>query len=255
MAHNRDYGRLARIGLGTPQANPTAEVEFGMLLPAGVSMLTTRLTSRGEPEQRLLDYFTGLAPALASFDTLKLDAFAFACTGSSYLLDPTAEREQIDRLEQQHGHPIITAATAIRDALAFLGAQSIALACPYPQWLLDRAYRYWQSTGLQIVDSMSVQPEAGDTRSIYALQGATATRQIERKLKPAAADIILIAGTGMPGLQAIIDLQQATGKPTLTSNLCLAWSSLRKASVPAGERAADRRFPLLSGWQSAIRQL
>ena len=53
--NQREYGRRGRIGLVTPQANPTAEPEISLLLPDGVSLLSARCTSRGEPEQRFLN--------------------------------------------------------------------------------------------------------------------------------------------------------------------------------------------------------
>ena len=39
------YGSLGRIGIGTPQANPTVEAEFGDPAAARCSMHVTRLTS------------------------------------------------------------------------------------------------------------------------------------------------------------------------------------------------------------------
>lgn len=51
--------------------------------------------------------------------------------------NPTVEPEI--GLQQQFGYPVITATTAIRQALQFLGAKRIALGCPYPTWLLKRS--------------------------------------------------------------------------------------------------------------------
>ena len=68
--HDRDYGRLGRIGLLTPQANPTAEPEMRLLLPAGVTLLTGRCTSAAaEPGERFLEYLRRLDRTLDGFDT------------------------------------------------------------------------------------------------------------------------------------------------------------------------------------------
>ena len=93
--YDRDYGRYGRIGLVTPQANPTAEPEIGLLLPAGVSLIATRCTSGGDPAQRFRDYLEQLPDTLLSFDTLPLDAACFACTASSYLVEPARETEWV----------------------------------------------------------------------------------------------------------------------------------------------------------------
>jgi len=253
--YDRDYGRLGRIGLVTPQANPTAEPEMQLLLPAGVSLLSARCTSKGEPRERFLNYLTRLDEPLASFDTLALDAVAFACTASSYLVDPGDEQRKISALQAQFGYPVVTAAGAIHQALQFLGAKSLAIACPYPEWLFEQAVAFWEGRGYRVLSAISIQADMEDTRAIYELSGAAAAEQIGRTFAGLNADVVLITGTGMPGLQAVVDIQRMTGKPALNSNLCLAWACLQAANIPGGERQPSREFPLLGGWADGIRKL
>ncbi|HMB59831.1 MAG TPA: hypothetical protein VKN35_07960 [Xanthomonadales bacterium] len=251
----RDYGRHAHIGVLTPQANPTVEPELGLLFPAGVSMLTTRCTSKGAPRQRLLDYIHQAEQFLETFDTLELDAAAFACTASSYLLEPDEEDQLLKRLEERFGYPMITASAAIGGALNYLGAERIALACPYPEWLHELSQTYWKQQGFHIAASLSVQPEMGDTRAIYDICGSEAGEQIATALEGIKADVIVITGTGMPALKAIVELQDRFGVPVFNSNLALAWSSLRAAGVPLNERSPDQAFPLLGGWAEQLGSL
>ena len=253
--YERDYGRLGRIGLVTPQANPTAEPEIRLLLPAGVSMHTSRCTSRAEPRKRFVDYFYGLGDTVDTFDTLRLDALAFACTASSYLIGEAEESRATDDLEKRYGYPIITAAAAIRRALRFLDADSIALACPYPEWLFIKAREYWKNSGFRLERASSLQPGMGDTRAIYEISGSRAASALIEEMNGTGADVIVITGTGMPGLQAIVDLQASTGKPVVSSNLCLAWACLRSAGIALGQRAPTGAFPLLGGWQDEVRSL
>ena len=230
--YDRDYGRLGRIGLLTPQANPTAEPEMALLLPDAVTLLTSRCTSRGGSRERFLGYFEKMDRTLAAFDTLRLDAAGFACTASSYLVDRGDEARKCRELETVFGYPIVTAAAAIGRALRFLGAESIALACPYPNWLFERAVDFWKTGGYRVEASLSLQPQMEDTRAIYEVSGADAGGSIARAFEGTDADVLLITGTGMPGLQALADLQRLTGKPALNSNLCLA--------MPAGGRHSAR---------------
>ena len=78
------YARNGLLGVLTPQANTTVEPEFSILLPPGAAMLTARVA--------------GLDETCAQFANAPLGAFAFACTGSSYLVGPKAEDAAVARL-------------------------------------------------------------------------------------------------------------------------------------------------------------
>jgi maleate isomerase len=218
-------------------------------------MLVNRLVSQGEPRQRFLDYFRQLETTLQGYDSLKLDVAGFACTASSYLLEEGEEEHHCTDLQAKFGYPVITAAAAIRNALKHLKATRIALACPYPDWLLQHAVSFWSQQGFDIAASFSAQPQMDDTRAIYKLNSEQASQQIATALQGVECDVIVITGTGLPSLQAICDLQQQFGVPVINSNLALAWACLSAAEVPLGDRAPEASFPLLGGWQSLIKQL
>src|SRR5690606_16258033 len=126
--HDREYGARAVIGVAVPQANPTVEPEIGTLMPAGVNLVATRLTSQSsEPRERLLQYESSFHAATADFDTLKLDAYGFACTGASYLVGAAAEDRRTAELSQSVGYPVLSAAQAIRAAFARLNVRRMAM--------------------------------------------------------------------------------------------------------------------------------
>ena len=63
-----EYAPKGLVGLLTPQANTTAEIEFNALMPLGVSSLVARMTSRCSTlEARLLEYFDQLDLTLEQF--------------------------------------------------------------------------------------------------------------------------------------------------------------------------------------------
>ncbi len=249
---NRDYGRLARFGVATPQANPTVEPELQRLLPPGSSLLATRLTSGGEPRQRFLNYWLQLPQSIASFDTLTLDAFGYACTASNYLIEREQQCDALAEIQQRCPYPICTAADAIEAALKHLRAQRIALACPYPAWLLDAAVTYWRGCGFDIVQADSLQPDTRDTRSIYRLTSEEAGQFLESIWRDTEADAYVITGTGMPSLRVIADLQPQLPGPVLSSNLCLAWQLLQVSETALGRHAPDNTYPLLAGWPATL---
>ena len=149
-AIRHDYGRGGLVGIGTPQANPTVEAEMRILLPPDIAMAVARLTSAArDPQDRLRVYLERLDDTLSQFDSLRPAIFAFACTGSSYLVAPAREAAIVRRLEDRLGYPVITATTAIRRRLRALGAERIMLVAPYPAWLADAAAAYWRTTGIR----------------------------------------------------------------------------------------------------------
>jgi maleate isomerase len=248
----RDYGAKGRVGVATPQANPTVEPEIGACLPPGVSMYTTRLTSAcAEPKDRFFDYFNNLDRTLQSYDTLKLDVLAFACTASSYLVGHDREDRELAALAQKRGYPIIAGGKAIVAALRAIGATKLAIGAPYPSWVLEACKSYYEHAGFAIVSMLQIRIASTDTRAIYELSSADAMAALP-SLDLKDADCVLFTGSGMPSVRAILQADRRTGLPTLSTNLCLGWAVCRAIGQ---ERWAAGPHRLFNGWQSRIEEL
>ncbi|TVQ46561.1 MAG: hypothetical protein EA371_09970 [Gammaproteobacteria bacterium] len=246
----RDYGKLGRVGVLTPQANPTVEAEFRTLLPDGVAMLAARSTSRAKsPRQRLVDYIEQLEQCLDTFDTLRPDVVAFACTGSAYLVGRQREHAILATQSARFGCPVISATQAIHAALQARGVRRLAVFAPYPEFLLEAGLRYWQGLGYEVAASGRIVTQSTDTRSIYELTSEVA-REALRAQAPAGVDAVLLSGTGMPGLSLVLDHDDFTNCPVLSSNWCLADAALRTLDLaldPAGVRERLARAGAATG--------
>lgn len=251
----RSYGSKGRVGIGTPQANPTVEPEIRLLLPSDVAMYTTRLTCPSpDARTRTLEYFERLPDYLNNFASLELDAFGFACTGSCYLVGRSAEDEMRTRLERERGYPVVTATSAIRSALEHLDAKRIALVAPYPDWLVDASHDYWTAAGFTISETRIVDIGSMDTVHIYDLDTKPAIEAV-REIDATACDCVLMTGTGMPSLPIIRELQKEFDVPLLSSNLCIAWALLQKVDIDTNDaQLSDEAFhhPLINGWQNRM---
>jgi maleate isomerase len=247
-AHSREYGRGGLFGLLTPQGNPTAEPEMRILLPPASAMLAARLTSSGtQLRQRLIDYVERLDEAVDSFADIPFDAVGFACTGSSYWFDAEDERRRTEAIAARKGYPVITAAQAVQAALGVLGVGTIALVSPYPEWLTKACRQYWERQGFQVSTILQMPSGSGEAHGIYGLTTPEVLAAIASR-DAAAAEAILLTGTGMPSLRAILTLERERAVPVLSSNLCLAWA-LAGMTGEVGPGAESR---LYGGWAERL---
>lgn len=239
----RAYGALGAYGLGTPQSNPTVEPEMGILMPRQATLYGTRLTSlEKDPLARLEAYLVNIDKTLETYDSMKMSAFGFACTGSSYLVGRQSEEAITAAAQERFGYPVITAADAIVWGLKRIGAKRIAMIAPYPQALIEAGKAYFEARGVEVVSSERVVTRTTDTRTIYEIT----PEQADKLLHAAPSDVeaLLVSGTGMPSLAALAAYDK---RPVLSSNLCLAGRLLAEAGH---EDLLDGASPI--GWQGRL---
>jgi maleate isomerase len=176
---------------------------------------------------RLGDYLDRLEESVEAFGGMRLDAFCFACTGSTYLAGYEREQAAIEAAARRLGCAVITATAAIEARLRALGARRIALVAPYPAWLLQAASAYWTARGLEVVLTRRIAIAGADEAGgIYALRSDDAVAAV-RALAPLDADALLVSGTGMATLPALAEIRAAAGMPVVTSNAALVAGALR----------------------------
>ena len=227
QASPRDYARAGRLGIGTPQANPTVEAEIRRLLPFEVDAVTLRLTSASpDPAVRLCSYLMELPQHAKQFADMQVDVFLFACTATSYLLDPVIQQQAIDQAQAVLGAPVITAPAALMSQLRAADASRIALVSPYPAPIMTAAVRWWGAQGFEVVCQGGVDIHSNDTMQIYGLQSADAWAAL-RQMDIGNADAVVLSGTGMPSLPLIDRASAHFGVPVISSNLALAREGLK----------------------------
>jgi maleate isomerase len=207
-------------------------------MPPDVSLVTARMTSpAADMGQRLRDYTAGIPMTLSRLAGLPLSLVAFACTGSSYLIDAADERALLDRVQSDFEVPILTASEACAAVFEELGARAIVLVNTYKDDLREACIRYWTSKGMEVRAVVDCPARPGATHPVYSQRSADLAAQARVALRH-DCDAVLVTGTGAPSLGVITSLCRESGTPILSSNLCL------------GRVVAQRlgRRPLLNDW-------
>lgn len=227
------YAPKGLLGLFTPQANTTVEPEMAILTPPGLAWVNARMMSdKATITDRLLDYMAQFPGLLDQFANAPIDAIAIGCTGASYLLGREKEDALLDDIQIRTGKPAFSGASASVDALNRLGAKRIALVSPYNSALDSQSANYWESRGFKVVAESNAFRETTDFHPIYSL-GAEVALNATDSLDGKQVDAVLMLGTGMPTLDAILAKPFVGKAPVLSCMLCLGWkfAALRDASL------------------------
>jgi maleate isomerase len=124
--------------------------------------------------------------------------------------------------------PLTITSEAIVDALSALGARKIVLMTPYDQATNDREVHFLRDRGVEVLHERGL-----------GLQGGVEMAAIEPEqwyrdtlaLRDPAADAYFISCTTIRSADVIEALEDALGKPVLTSNQAMLWRALRDSGI------------------------
>jgi maleate cis-trans isomerase len=225
-----------------------SEAEWASVMPEGVTLHATRFRlnplARTDAELGLLR--EGLLEACRMLAEAEMSAIAFACTAPS-AVSPRAAMEA--EMAQASGLPCSTAAAAVVDALQALGARRVVLMSPFSAAVTQHEADFMEKEGVQVVSQHSLghgtyQP--GKRLEIHRIAPSD-VRDAALTIDASQADAIVLSGTNLVTFPVIEDVEAASGKPVVTSNQALLWSTLRRAKVLDALKlgllfaAADRR--------------
>ena len=230
--HDDGPASRAAIGLLTLNNDVTIEPELRNFLPIdGVAVYATRIpmsNAGGVEALRALEGHITEAAALI-VPEFKIDVMALGCTSGSMAIGPevVAQRIRAARPGMACTNPVSAAAKALH---AF-GCKRIALLDPYSDEVNVVVERYVSGQGFDIVNKGSFKQRV-DPNIVRVPPEAVFDAGLALA-SSASVDALFISCTALR-VSAVIDrLEEALGKPVVSSNQALAWDCLRLAGCDA----------------------
>jgi maleate cis-trans isomerase len=220
-----------RIGLLAPSSNTTVETEFFKALPDGVTLHTARLpivSVTPESIGKMADSLDVESKLLATAD---VDVIILGATAPSFLKGLGYDREVSDRITSVTGKPATTTSTALLEAMKMLGITRIALGSAYSPEVNDICAKFIEANGVKVAakDGLNVI----DNLAIGRLDVQTAY-DLGKKVDCADAQAVVLACTNWKSMAIIERLEQAIGKPVLSTTQVSIWGALKKIGYTGG---------------------
>jgi maleate isomerase len=219
------YGRCGRIGLIVPANNSVIEPEFWSVLPPGVAAYGTRVMAKGDLTVEAVKRMEAdVNSAVAAIAATGVDVIAYCDMVTTFIMEVGWNEDVVERIRASARIPALSAWTALRDALSFLGVRRFALGTPYPRAIHALARPFFKHRGYEV--------HADATLDIVAMRdvpavGAERLSAFIATLDTQTCDAIVLLATDLPTFGCLAELEAKFRLPILTSNQTLLWSALR----------------------------
>ena len=218
----------AQLGFILMSTDLAAEQDFFDMAPEGVSVHITRLKTEDytttETLARHIDHMAEAAGRLQP--DMKPEVISYTCTSGSIV-----NGEERVFAEIAKGAPWtqpMCLVTGVVDALRELGAKKLVVGTPYLDEINSAEAEFLIEKGFDILDIQGLNLETG-------LEFGQVTpaywKKFALEIDHPDADVIFLSCSGIRALEVVEEIEQAVGKPVVTSNQAQFWSCLRRAGI------------------------
>jgi len=241
--------RQRRLGVIVPASNTNAEPDCGLLSPPGLTLHATRSGGydvEAIPDSAEMRRFAhqALDQQLQLLMDARVELIAYACTSATLSGGPEFDAEFCAEISAKSGLPAVTTAGALIEAIRALGAHRVAFTSPYVAGLAAESIEFIHQCGIEVVSQIGFEQE------LSSLEQNRLTPEDAYRMGLAAdhvdAELLVISCTDYRALEAVPALEQALGKPVVTSNSALMYACLQRldldtATIDAGGYLFTRR--------------
>ena len=231
----------AKLGFILMSTDLAAESDFFAMAPEDVGVHITRLkTDDYTTNETLARHIEHMADAASRIqpDT-KPDVISYSCTSGSIVIGEDRIKAEIKK-GAPWAEPMCLV-TGVVDALCELGAKRIVVGTPYLDEINTAEAEFLIAKGFEVLDiqglNLTTGIEFGCVTPAYWKRFAV---EIDRP----DADAIFLSCGGIRSLEVADEIEQATGKPVVTSNQAQFWSCLRRAGIMDELKGFGRLFTM-----------
>lgn len=223
-----------RIGLIALATDHTTERDFARMSPGPeVAVYVSRVLNHNPTT---VENLRRMAPRLSDAAALilpdePLDVIAYSCTSASVAIGDEAVAAAIQKAKP--GVPCVTPPSASAAAFAHLGVRRISVLTPYIRSVSEPFVDYFAARGLEAITLTCLGIE--DDRDMARL-APSSIAAVAREVCDPAAEGLFISCTALRAAEAAEEIEQALGRPVVTSNQAMFWQALRTAGCDAPVR-------------------
>lgn len=257
-----NWGRLARFGVFISASEAVPEAEWWAMAPPGVSVHAARIAARApwatwREARSGLDLAEDLARGCQHFASMRLSVVVLGHSSSSMLGGQGWDEAVVERLSTEIGSATVLTTNGL-DCLAAM--RTCGMRRPFlvlPPWfdaaLVATGVDYFAARGFAPAGHLHYDPGPRwrdlPPAALYPAgmgfeqEVAPLHAQI-RAACPAAADGVLIAGTGFRCVAILESLERELGRPVLSANQASLWHGLRLSGLDARVEGYGSLFTL-----------
>lgn len=223
-------GARAKIGVIVPPSNTVNEAEFNRFVPPGVSFHFTRSPHHADPAADDFEEMLGdVKRAMGDLSACRVDHATYACTAGSMACPSD---RLLGTMTDAGNVGANSTAQAIVAALNTLGVTTISMASPYTDETNAHEAHYLQDHGIDVLATAGL----GLNTSLEKIQQISRVAPSDvyehaKSVDRPDAEALLICCTDFNTFDAIEPLEQALGKPVISSNSATLWHTLRNAGI------------------------
>jgi maleate cis-trans isomerase len=242
----------ARVGVIIPTSNRMIEPQFQHYAPVDLGIHFARAQITGKWAKPIAQLTPEIARAAITLADIRPDLMVFNCTATSMKEGPEGEAHLIKIIRDATGVTVTSTAASIIEALTALRIRKLVLVTPYIQATNDHESHYLRARGFDVVRDAALGLKSGDE---YITVPPTRWIEIALANDHPQADGYLLSCTNTTQIEAIEAIEQATGKPVISSNQAVLWACvdrLRPMLTSAASVGVPGRLNRLSSRADAV---